>query len=62
MWLPTSSKSELTSAKNCLELRPDEIGFERYLSREARERLEAERRLDEERLLAMNSDDTNQRA
>ena len=48
--------------KNCLELKPDEIGFEKYLSREARERIQNEKRADEERLKAMNADDTNQRA
>jgi hypothetical protein len=50
------------STKNCLDIRTEEVGFEKYLSREAREQIGMEKRADEERLRAMNADDTNQRA
>ena len=50
------------SNEDVLEVDPAEVGFERYLSREEREKLEKERLKEEERLRKLAEDDASVRA
>lgn len=52
----------LLSPEKVLNVEPEEVGFERYLTKEEREKLEEERRKEEERIRLLNADDAGARA
>lgn len=52
----------LENPDRILSVKSEEVGFQRYLSREERERLEKERLKEEERLKLLAQDDASQRA
>jgi len=45
-----------------LNIKPSDVGFDRYLTKEERGKIEAEKRKEEERLRLLNSDDAGIRA
>lgn len=55
-------KNILESNDAVLEIKPEDIQFKRYLSKEEREKLERERKKEEERLRKLAEDDASQRA
>lgn len=52
----------LENPERVLKVDPEEVGFERYLTKEEREKLEEERKKEEERIRLLNADDAGVRA
>ena len=55
-------KNLFENPETLLEVKPSDIGFKRYLSKEEREKLEKERLKEEERQRLLAEDDSSQRA
>ena len=50
------------SPERVLKVEPDEVGFERYLTKDEREKLEEDEKKEAERIRLLNADDAGARA